>query len=165
MDCSPAGSSAHGNFQARILERAAISFSRGSSPPRDQTWVSCIAGRFFTTEPPGKPHGFIWYLCLILMPIWYYFNYCSLTIYFEIRKYGFYFSGLLWLFGVFNLLQLLCDLICVLSWSMFSVHSRRMWVLLHLYNNYCIFMLCHFNLLCSHISCFLLDFLSGCSIH
>ena len=28
---------------------------RGSSQPRDQTWVSCIAGRFFTTEPPGKP--------------------------------------------------------------------------------------------------------------
>ena len=34
--------------QARILEWVAISFSRGSSQPRDQTWVSCIAGRFFT---------------------------------------------------------------------------------------------------------------------
>ena len=33
---------------ARILERVAISFSRGSSRPRYQTWVSCIAGRFFT---------------------------------------------------------------------------------------------------------------------
>jgi len=29
--------------------------SRGSSQLRDRTWVSCIAGRFFTTEPPGKP--------------------------------------------------------------------------------------------------------------
>ena len=29
--------------------------SRESSQPRDQTWVSCIAGRFFTPEPPGKP--------------------------------------------------------------------------------------------------------------
>ena len=32
-----------------------ISFSRGSSRPRDQTHVSCLAGRFFTTEPPGEP--------------------------------------------------------------------------------------------------------------
>ena len=48
MDCSPPGSSVHGILQARILEWAAISFSRGSSWPRDQTRVSCIAGRFFT---------------------------------------------------------------------------------------------------------------------
>ena len=32
------------------------SLSRGSSQPRDQIHVSYIAGRFFTTEPPGKPH-------------------------------------------------------------------------------------------------------------
>ena len=44
-----------GILQARMLEWVAISFSRGSSPPRDQTQVSCIAGRFFTAEPPGKP--------------------------------------------------------------------------------------------------------------
>ena len=43
-------------LQARILEWFAISSSRGSSPPRDQTWVSRIAGRFFTTEAPGKPN-------------------------------------------------------------------------------------------------------------
>ena len=42
------GSSVHGILQARILEWAAISFSRRSSHPRDQTWVSGIAGRFFT---------------------------------------------------------------------------------------------------------------------
>ena len=35
MGCSPPGSSVHGIFQARILEWVAISFSRGSSPPRD----------------------------------------------------------------------------------------------------------------------------------
>ena len=40
MDCSPPGSSVHGVFQARILEWVTISFSRGSSPPRDQTCVS-----------------------------------------------------------------------------------------------------------------------------
>ena len=37
-----------GFFQARILEWVAISFSRQSSPPRDENWVSFIAGRFFT---------------------------------------------------------------------------------------------------------------------
>ena len=48
MSCSPPGSSVHGIFQARILEWVAISFSRGSSWPRDQTQVSCIAGRLLT---------------------------------------------------------------------------------------------------------------------
>ena len=48
LDCSPPVSSVHGILQARILEWVAISFSRGSSRPRDQTPVSCIAGRFFT---------------------------------------------------------------------------------------------------------------------
>ena len=47
IDCSPPGSSVHGIFQARILEWVAISFSRGSSWPRDWTWVSHISGRFF----------------------------------------------------------------------------------------------------------------------
>ena len=55
MDCSPPGSSTHGISQARILEWLAIPFSRGSFQSRDQTHISCIAGRFFTTEPPGKP--------------------------------------------------------------------------------------------------------------
>ena len=48
MDCSPPGSSIHGIFQARILEWVAISFSRGSSWPRNWTQVSHIAGRLFT---------------------------------------------------------------------------------------------------------------------
>ena len=48
MDCSLPGSSVHGTLQARILEWVATPFSRGSSQPRDRTWVSCIAGRFFT---------------------------------------------------------------------------------------------------------------------
>ena len=54
MDFSPPGSSVLGIFQMRILEWIAISFSRGSSQPRDQTWIPCIAGRFFTAEAPGK---------------------------------------------------------------------------------------------------------------
>ena len=39
----------HGILQARILEWVAFPFSRGSSQPRDRTWVSCIAGGFFTS--------------------------------------------------------------------------------------------------------------------
>ena len=41
MDCSPPGSSVRGVFQARMLERVAISSSRGFFQPRDQTRVSC----------------------------------------------------------------------------------------------------------------------------
>ena len=54
MDCSPPGSSAHGVFQAWILEWVAISSSRGPSWSRDWasvSWVSCIASGIFTTEP------------------------------------------------------------------------------------------------------------------
>ena len=58
MDCSLPGSFVHGILQARILEWVTMPSSRRSSWPRDQTHVSCIsciAGRFFTTEPLGKP--------------------------------------------------------------------------------------------------------------
>ena len=42
-ECSPSGSSVHGILQARILEWVAISSSRGSSQPRDQTCISCVS--------------------------------------------------------------------------------------------------------------------------
>ena len=68
MDSSLPGSSVHGILQVRILEWVAISFSRGSSQPRNRTRVSCIAGRFFTTRAtkeapwdlpnPGTEPGF-----------------------------------------------------------------------------------------------------------
>ena len=45
-DCSLPGSSVHGIFQARILEGGAISFSRGSSQPRNRTQVSFIVSQF-----------------------------------------------------------------------------------------------------------------------
>ena len=48
MDCSLPGSSVHRIFQTRVLEWVAISFSKGSSQPKDRTWVSCIAGWRFT---------------------------------------------------------------------------------------------------------------------
>ena len=46
--CDPTDSIIYGILQARILEWVAFPFSRGSSQPRDQTQVSCIAGGFFT---------------------------------------------------------------------------------------------------------------------
>ena len=62
MDCSLPGS-IHGIFQARILEWVAITFSRGSSRPRDRTWVSRIAGRCFIWLPLGL---IPWSLCSVL---------------------------------------------------------------------------------------------------
>ena len=53
MNYSLPGSSVHGISKARILKWVAISSSRDSAQPRDQTHVS-LAGGFFTTEPPGK---------------------------------------------------------------------------------------------------------------
>ena len=55
MDYSPPGYSIHGIFMASILELVAKPCPRGSSRSKDQTHVSCIAGRFFITEPLGKP--------------------------------------------------------------------------------------------------------------
>ena len=55
VDCSPPGSSVHGILQARVLQWVAISFSRGSSQPRDQTQVSDIAGRVFIIWAAREP--------------------------------------------------------------------------------------------------------------
>ena len=56
MDCSLPGSSVHGIFQARILEWIAISFSRGSSQPRDRTRVFPQCRQMLLpSELPGKP--------------------------------------------------------------------------------------------------------------
>ena len=64
MDCSLLGSSVHEIYQLRILEWVAISFSMGSSQLRDWTRVSCLAGGFYTTEPPVKPFTSI--LCKVM---------------------------------------------------------------------------------------------------
>ena len=52
--CDPVDYTVHGILQARILERVAIPFSRGSSQPRNQTRVSCISSRFRTTREAQK---------------------------------------------------------------------------------------------------------------
>ena len=54
MDCNLSGYSDLGIFQARMLEWVTISFYRGSSWPRDQTQVSCIADRCFTIWATGE---------------------------------------------------------------------------------------------------------------
>ena len=56
MDYNLLGSSVHGVLQARILEWVVIPFSEGSSQPGSGTWVSCIAGRFFTREADNLYH-------------------------------------------------------------------------------------------------------------
>ena len=65
MDCSPPGSSVHRTLWAKILEWnsgqkilewVAISFSRGSFRLGDWTWVSCVAGGFFTIWATKKEH-------------------------------------------------------------------------------------------------------------
>ena len=65
MECSLPGSSIHEIFQARILERVTISFSRRSSPSGVWTWVSHIVGRRFNlwatqslVSNSWQPHGY-----------------------------------------------------------------------------------------------------------
>ena len=80
MDCSPPGSSVHGIFQARVLEWVAIFFSRGSSQPRDRTWVSHIVSRCFTDWATRE-----------VMNIYFNFNFKLITNFFF-----FYYKYVLW---------------------------------------------------------------------
>ena len=69
MDCSLPGFSVHMMLQTRTLEWVAIPSSRGSSQPRDWThisFVSCAASGFFTTEPLGKPPGWLAFISFFL---------------------------------------------------------------------------------------------------
>ena len=62
IDCNLLGSSVDGILQARIVEWVAISFSRGSSRPRDRTQISCIGGGFFTVQAQRRPMIYKLYL-------------------------------------------------------------------------------------------------------
>ena len=57
-DCSMPGSSVHGTLQVRILVWVAMPSTRGSSRPRDRTWIFCIAGRVFIVWAIKK-HSFV----------------------------------------------------------------------------------------------------------
>ena len=61
MDCSPPGSSLHEILQTRILEWITMPSSGDLPDPVIEPLfcVSCIAGGFFTTEPPGKPYPYL----------------------------------------------------------------------------------------------------------
>ena len=48
MDCSPSGSSVHGDFPSKNTRVRCHALSRGSSQPRDWTHVSLVANRVFT---------------------------------------------------------------------------------------------------------------------
>ena len=84
MDCSLPGSSVHGIFQAIVLEWVAISFSSGSSPPRDGIQVSRVVDRRFTIwatkEDDGMKSLFLFLGCLLLIHFFKPFfesSYCS----------------------------------------------------------------------------------------
>ena len=66
MGCSLSGSSVHGIFQARVQEWTAISFSRGSSQPRNQIQVCCIAGRRFTVWATREARIMKWFCYSLL---------------------------------------------------------------------------------------------------
>ena len=93
---SPSGFSVQGISQARILERVAIFFSRGSSQPGDQNLKTlslaspALTCKFFTTEPPGKTYSVImfsqisgnpviqssWHMKWTIIP-WYVLPFCQ----------------------------------------------------------------------------------------
>ena len=90
MDCSPPGSSVHGIFEARVLERVAMPSSRGSSPPRDWTpvsFVSCIGRQILYHWAPGK----LW--SLFTCGQFYMFLFSQLTGPWTLRKRGVQFSA------------------------------------------------------------------------
>ena len=98
MNCSPARLLCPWIFQARILEWVAIPFSGGSSPPRDQSQVSCIAGRFFAIWTTKNfqlvaNHGSypLWYIqqCRIQNVQWLY-NFYNHAIWHEFYKVYFF---------------------------------------------------------------------------
>ena len=57
MDCSPPGSPVHGIFQPRVLEWVAISFSRGSSQPKDRTGSPTLQATLYRLSHQGSPKG------------------------------------------------------------------------------------------------------------
>ena len=65
MDCSLPGPSVHGIFQTRVLERVAISFSRGSSPPRDQTRSPALQADALQSVQPGKQTSYIYFIMFV----------------------------------------------------------------------------------------------------
>ena len=89
MDCSLSGSFVHGIFHARILEWVAISFSRGSFWPRDQTHISCI-GRQILYHWVTWRSALLWQyplksLCRYMKPNWNFWKISCITLKFNCK--------------------------------------------------------------------------------
>ena len=69
-DCSPPGSTVHGIFQARIAEWVAISYSRGSSWPRDWIRISCPADSLPLSHQGSPEHFLTDILSLMVSQLW-----------------------------------------------------------------------------------------------
>ena len=68
--CSPPGPSVHGIFQVRVAEWVSISFSRGSSQPRDRTQVSCIGMWILNHWATWEALLHCWWECKLAQPLW-----------------------------------------------------------------------------------------------
>ena len=69
VDCSLPGSSVHGISQARVLEWVAISFSRGSSWPRDWTCISCVGRQILYHWATREAQTLLWSsICMTAVP-------------------------------------------------------------------------------------------------
>ena len=94
LDCSPPGSSVHGILQARILEQVAISFSRGSSWPKDQTCISFIGiPILYPLIHQGSPFMFrnskfpllelpLLNSCLLYLPVHHWYVFSTVTLHY-----------------------------------------------------------------------------------
>ena len=140
MDCSLPGSSVHGIFQARVLEWVAIYFSRGSSQPRDLTWVSHIVGRcFYCLSYEGSTYFMVTeYICICMCV--YIHTYLYLSIYISIYIFMLFYER-------FPLISLLCSIyIQPILWSF----------IFHFWN---------FCLVIFQINLLLLDFIMFCFLY
>ena len=94
MDCSSPGSSVHGILQARILEW--VAFSRGSSPHRNQTWVTHIAGRLLTNWAISEAWFSTCFTKINFPSLWPAFHFLLLL--FEDQKFLIFMKSVYWLF-------------------------------------------------------------------
>ena len=107
MNCSPPSSCVHGILQARTLEWVALSFSRGSSQPRDQPGSPALQTDFLLSEPPRKPQVPIkseyirdaWNICLWLISSTLYLSSWSFLVLFALRPFPAAFLACLCIMG------------------------------------------------------------------
>ena len=120
--CDPMDSIAHGILQARILEWVAFSFSRGSPQPRNQTQVSRIAGRLFTSWATREAQEY-WSGYGIIS--WIFLPAISLLVY---RNATDFYVFILYLATLLNSLMSSSNFLVVfLGYSVYSIMSFEQW--------------------------------------